>query len=123
MGHSHLRRFTAAAVAAGAGLSMFGTGAALAQDAVSLSIAPGGSFGSFAPGVARDYTTTLAATATSTGGDTTLTVRDPSPVAPGHLVNGTVPLPQALQAKAESATGAVSAAFVPIAGSSTPPAI
>ena len=95
MGHRHLRLFAAAAVVAGTGLSTIGTGAAFAQDTVSLSIAPGGSFGSFAPGVARDYTTSLAATATATGAQTTLTVRDPSPAeaAPGHLVNGAYSLP------------------------------
>jgi hypothetical protein len=93
-----------------------GAGSASAQEAVtlSLSIGPVGSFGSFSPGVARDYTTSLAATATSTGVDTALTVRDPSPVAPGHLVNGTFSLPQALQAKAVSATGSGSAAFAPV---------
>jgi len=114
MAQRQLRRFAAAVVAAGAGLSMVAPGAALAQDTVSLTIAPGGSLGSFLPGVARDYTTSLAATATATGADTTLTVRDPSPVTPGHLANGGYSLPQALQAKAASATGAGSAAFAPI---------
>lgn len=95
---------------------MIGAGAAFAQDAVSLSIAPGGSFGSFAPGVAQDYTTSLAATATATGTQSMLTVLDPSPVAPGHLVNGDYALPQALAAKASSATGTGSTAFVPVGG-------
>ena len=116
MGHRHLRLLAAAAVVAGAGLSMHGAGAAFAQDTVSLSIAPGGSFGSFSPGLARDYTTSLAATATSTGAKSTLTVLDPSPVAPGHLVNGSYSLPQPLHAKAASATGTGSTAFAPISG-------
>ena len=115
MAHRQLRRFVAAVVAAGAGLSTIAPGAAFAQDTVSLTIAPGGSLGSFVPGVARDYTASLAATATATGADTTLTVRDPSPVTPGHLVNAGYSLTQALQARAASATGAGSPAFAPIA--------
>ena len=45
-----------------------------------LSLAVGGpaSFGAFAPGVDRNYETTMAATVTSTGGDATLAVTDPS---------------------------------------------
>lgn len=114
MGHRHLRVLAAAAVAAATGLATFGTGAALAQDTVSLSIAPGGSFGTFLPGTAHDYMTSLAATATATGATSTLTVRDPNGAAPGRLVNGSASLPQALQAKAASATGVGSAAFAPI---------
>lgn len=120
MGHGYLRVLAAATVAAGTGLSMVGAGAAFAQDTVSLSIAPGGSFGSFSPGVARDYTTSLAATASANGTQSTLTVLDPSPVASGHLVNGGYPLPQALAAKAASATGTGSAAFAPIGGPASP---
>ena len=114
MGHRHLRLLAAAVVVAGAGLSMIGAGTAFAQDTASLSIAPGGSFGAFLPGVARDYTTSLAATATATGAMSELTVHDPNGAAPGYLVNGTFPLPQALQARAASATGTGSAAFAPI---------
>ncbi len=117
MGHRQLRLLVAAAAVAGATLSSMGAGSAFAQDAVTLSIAPGGSFGSFLPGVARDYTTSLAATATSTGASSTLTVLDPNGAAPGHLVNGSFSLPQALQARAASATGAGSAAFAPISES------
>ncbi len=119
MGHRHIRLFAAAVVAAGTGLSMIGTGAAFAQETVSLSIGPGGSFGSFSPGIARDYTTSLAATATSTGANSVLTVQDLSPT-PGYLVNGTFSLPQPLQARAASATGVGSATFAPISGPETP---
>jgi hypothetical protein len=50
------------------------------------------------PGVARTYTTTLAADVLSTAGDAALTVTDPSSVAPGRLVNGTYALAQPLLA-------------------------
>ncbi len=55
-------------------------------------------FGAFTPGAAKDYTASTTATVISTAGDATLSVADPSPTAPGHLVNGTFSLPQALQA-------------------------
>ena len=54
-------------------------------------------FGAFVPGVAADYTSSLAATVTSTAGDATLSVADPSATAPGHLVNGSFALPSPLQ--------------------------
>ena len=38
----------------------------------------------------------------STAGDAALSVTDPSPNAPGHLVNGTFVMPQALQARANA---------------------
>jgi hypothetical protein len=60
------------------------------------------SFGAFTPGVGQDYTATLAANVTSTAGDATLTVSDPSTTAPGHLVNGSFSLPRALEARANS---------------------
>jgi hypothetical protein len=77
---------------------------------LSLTVTPA-SFGAFTPGVARDYNTTLGATATSTAGDATLSVTDASGTAPGHLVNGAFSLPQALQ------TRVAPAAFAPIGGS------
>jgi sugar phosphate isomerase/epimerase len=52
----------------------------------------GGSFGSFLPGVARDYVTQLAADVTTTTGDAALTVSDPSTNNPGRLVNGSTAL-------------------------------
>ena len=52
----------------------------------------GGSFGTFVPGVARDYLTQLAANVTATTGDAALTVTDPSTSAPGKLVNGSFSL-------------------------------
>jgi hypothetical protein len=78
---------------------------------LSLSVTPTVSLGSFTPGVAGDYSSTLTATATSTGGDAALSVADASATAPGHLVNGAFALPQALQ------TRVAPAAFAPIGGS------
>ncbi len=63
---------------------------------LSLTLGNPASFGAFTAGVARDYTATQAATVTSTAGDATLTVSDPSTVAPGHLVNGAFSLPSPL---------------------------
>ncbi len=53
---------------------------------LTLGAAPG--FGTFLPGVANDYTASTTGTVTSTAGDATLTVADPSTTATGHLVNG-----------------------------------
>ena len=63
---------------------------------------PDVSFGAFTPGIAREYTTTLAVTSTSTAADAQLSVSDPSQTAPGHLVNG----PFALSAPLQAAVGA-----------------
>ena len=61
---------------------------------------PSASFGAFVPGVARDYSATASGVVTSTAGNATLSVADTSGIAPGHLVNGTFSLPQALQVRA-----------------------
>jgi hypothetical protein len=63
------------------------------------------SFGAFAPGVEKDYTASTTASITSTAGDAALSVSDPSPNAPGHLVNGAYALPSPLQAMATSPNG------------------
>jgi hypothetical protein len=63
-----------------------------------LSLAIGsGTLGAFTAGVARDYTTTLAADVVSTAGDAALSVSDPSAGSPGHLVNGAFALASPLQ--------------------------
>ena len=80
---------------------------------LALSLGANASLGTLTPGVASDYTAQLAATVTSTAGDAALTVHDPSATAPGHLVNGSNVLPQALQVKAAGA-------FAEVAGSSNP---
>jgi hypothetical protein len=66
--------------------------------AATLSLTLGGpaSFGAFTPGVAGDYTASTSANVISTAGDAALSVADPSPVATGHLVNGSFSLPSPL---------------------------
>jgi hypothetical protein len=80
---------------------------------LSLGLAPAASLGSFTPGVTQNYDTSVAATVLSSAGDAALRVSDPSTNAPGHLVNGTLAMPQALQAKATNAASPNSA-FAPI---------
>jgi hypothetical protein len=65
------------------------------------------------PGVTRDYTTSLDATATSSATAAELTVRDPSSQSTGHLVNGTHALEQPLQVRATDAANPDSA-FAPV---------
>ena len=60
---------------------------------LALTLGPPASFGTFTPGVTRDYSAQTSATVTSTAGDATLAVGDPSGTATGHLVNGLYPLP------------------------------
>jgi glucoamylase len=73
---------------------------------LALTLGAPAAFGSFVPGVARDYTAALSADVVSTAGEGALSVSDPDPAAPGHLVNGSFVLPQALAAMASSAAGA-----------------
>src|SRR4051812_892862 len=65
------------------------------------------------PGVAKDYLASTTATATSSAQSTVLTVSDRSAIATGHLVNGAVALPQALQVSAGGP-------FAPIGGAAQP---
>jgi carboxypeptidase T len=67
---------------------------------LSLTLGPAASFGSFVPGLARDYDASTTATVTSTAGDATLSVADAGSTAPGHLVNGSFSLAQPLKAAA-----------------------
>jgi alkaline phosphatase len=78
-----------------------------------LSTAGSAIFDPFIPGLAQDYTTSLATTVTSSAGDATLSVADPSATATGHLVNGQFSLPQPLQA-------GVGGTFAPVGGSAAP---
>ncbi|WP_053227172.1 hypothetical protein [Solirubrobacter soli] len=64
---------------------------------LSLTLGAPASFGAFVPGVAADYTASTTATVTSTAGDATLSVADPSATATGKLVNGTFALTTPLQ--------------------------
>ena len=70
---------------------------------LSLTVGAPAAFGAFTPGLAKDYTATTTANVISTAGDAVLSVTDPSTTVPGHLVNGTFVLPQALQARARNA--------------------
>jgi Mannosylglycerate hydrolase MGH1-like glycoside hydrolase domain/Glycosyl hydrolase family 65, C-terminal domain len=81
---------------------------------LALTLGAPASFGSFTPGLAKDYTASSSATVTSTAGDATLTVADPSSTATGHLVNGTFSMPQALQA------GANGGSLAPVGASTAP---
>jgi hypothetical protein len=72
------------------------------------------SLGSFTPGVARDYETTMQANVISTAGDAALSVADPSTDATGRLVNGPFALPQPLQFRGPGG------AFAPLSTAGTP---
>jgi hypothetical protein len=82
---------------------------------LALTLGAPASFGPFTPGLAKDYLAGTTATVTSTAGDATLTVADPSDTATGHLVNGAFSLPQPLQA-----SGATGGPYAPVGGSSAP---
>jgi sugar phosphate isomerase/epimerase len=77
---------------------------------LALTLGASASFGAFQPGVAKDYTASTTANVISSAGDATLSVADPSTTAPGHLVNGTFSLPQAVQAGVGGAFAPVGAA-------------
>ena len=89
-----------------------------------LSLATGtpANFGPFTPGVARDYTATMAATVTSTAGDAALSVADPSTANTGKLVNGAFTLAQPVGAKASSGAGA-GGDYKAVGGSAAPASV
>ena len=72
---------------------------------LSLSLGTPASFGAFTPGAERTYDATTTATVTSSAGDATLSVTDPSNTATGRLVNGSYALDEPLQARASRGTG------------------
>jgi hypothetical protein len=80
-------------------------------------LSPSADLGFFIPGIAGEYETTVSATVTSSAGDATLSVADPSNVSTGRLTNGTFELTQSLQARATNAANPTTA-FAPI--TSTP---
>jgi hypothetical protein len=86
---------------------------------LALSLGPNASLGAFVPGIGQEYTTTVNATVTSTAGDATLSVADPSADAPGRLVNGTFSLIAPLQARATNSANP-STAFAPVGSGLTP---
>jgi hypothetical protein len=69
---------------------------------LSLALGSPASFGTFAPGVDRDYDATTTATLISSAGDATLSVSDTATTAPGRLVNGSLSLAAPLQARSGS---------------------
>jgi hypothetical protein len=69
---------------------------------LALTLGTPGSFGAFAPGVDRNYDASSTATVTSSAGDATLSVTDPSTNATGRLVNGAFALGEPLQTRANS---------------------
>jgi hypothetical protein len=80
---------------------------------LSLTLGAPATFTGFTPGVDGTYTAGTTASVISTAGDGALSVSDPDPAHPGHLVNGSYVMPQALQARASSPGGS-GAAFAPI---------
>ncbi len=87
---------------------------------LALTLGTPATFGSFTPGLAKDYPATMTATVVSTAGDAALSVADPSSTATGHLVNGTFSLPSILQAKASSPAGTGGGAYANVGGSAAP---
>ena len=98
------------------------------QATLALQLGAPASFGSFVPGVTRDYSAATVASVTSTGVDATLSVSDPSATATGRLVNGSYALAQPLQVKAGdgafAALGGAPATLLtfpdPVSGASVP---
>ena len=81
------------------------------------------SFGTFVPGLARNYDLNLGAQVTSTAGNAALSVADNSTNAPGRLVNGSFSLAQPLALRAPSPADP-NPAYVPMPTTSgTPVAI
>jgi PKD repeat protein len=81
-----------------------------------LDLAPSAALGAIVPGVAHDYTASVAAQVTSTAGNAALAISDAGPNAPGHLVNGTYALASPVEAQATNATQ-TSAAFSAVGAS------
>jgi hypothetical protein len=67
---------------------------------LALTLSGPASFGTFTPGVTREYSASTTANVISTAGEATLTVADPSAAATGHLVNGGFRLAQPLRVAA-----------------------
>jgi hypothetical protein len=83
---------------------------------LTLVVGPPAAFGTFTPGVGAVYSAQNSADVISTAGNALLTVSDPDPAHPGHLVNGSDFLAQPLQMRATKA-GTTGTAFNPIGAS------
>jgi hypothetical protein len=81
-------------------------------------------FAPFIPGIANDYTTTVALNLLSTAGDATLSVADSSATNTGHLVNGTYALAAPIQVggtrPAAEGQPAPVPAYAPVGGNANP---
>ncbi len=69
---------------------------------LALTIGAPASFGTFLPGIEKTYDASMTANVVSTATAASLTVRDPSFTATGHLVNGSYALEQPLRARASN---------------------
>jgi hypothetical protein len=87
---------------------------------LALTLGAPASFGAFTPGVAQTYVATTTATTTSTAGDAALTVSDPDTAHPGHLVNGSFALPQALTAGGAALPATVKTYAAPVSNDVAP---
>jgi hypothetical protein len=85
----------------------------LVPGTMALNITGSANLGVFQPGIARDYTASLSATATSTASAAELTVYDRSTTATGRLVNGTSALVSPVQINADGGE------YKPVNGSRT----
>jgi hypothetical protein len=86
---------------------------------LNLTLGTPAAFSPFIPGIGKEYSTSMTATLTSTAGDATLWVADPSATATGRLVNGAFALDAPLQISATSTNG-VSAPQGAVGGSAAP---
>jgi len=93
---------------------------------LALTLGTPATFGAFVPGVAKDYTASMAANVVSTAGNAQLAVSDPLAANAGHLVNGAFALPAVLRAQGASTVGTgagpnpVSAAGAPLVSYNAP---
>jgi hypothetical protein len=85
---------------------------------LALTLSSNANLGTFVPGLARDYETSVGATVNSYAGDATLSVADPAANA-GRLVNGAFVLASPLQAKATN-TANPTRAFAPVTSAANP---
>jgi aldose 1-epimerase len=84
-----------------------------------LTLGSSAAFDPFVPGVTSTYEASTTVNVISSAGDATLSIADPSPVATGHLVNGTFSLPEPLQARARNAAN-TDTAYANVGSSASP---
>ena len=89
---------------------------------LALTLGAPASFGSFLPGATRTYNASTTAQVTSSAGDATLSVADPSATATGHLVNGAYSLAQPLKLRARNSV-VTDTTFADVGSSAAPTAL